>query len=201
MGTNKISRLKFINTLKGKNISFFNLVDLKKIFDIRNDNTLKHLIRRLKEASIIKRLTKNKYLFLHSSSLPSDFALANFLTIPSYISLESALSYYSLIDQFPYRITSITLSKPKEVKTESKLFTYSKIKKEYFRDFVKIDDFLIATKEKAIFDYLYFIYKGLRPKNIIKDLSAHLENKTVNLYLKTNSDKRFINFLKNYVKL
>lgn len=201
MGTNKISRLKFINTLKGKNISFFNLVDLKKIFDIRNDNTLKHLIRRLKEASIIKRLTKNKYLFLHSSSLPSDFALANFLTIPSYISLESALSYYSLIDQFPYRITSITLSKPKEVKTESKLFTYSKIKKEYFRDFVKIDDFLIATKEKAIFDYLYFIYKGLRPKNIIKDLSVHLENKTVNLYLKTNSDKRFINFLKNYVKL
>lgn len=201
MATYKISQVDFIKTFKEKNISLFTGQDLRKIFNIVSDNTLKHLIRRLKISSIIKRLTKDKYLFLHSSKLPSDFAIANFLKTPSYISLESALSYYSLIDQFPYRISSIVLDKPKEIKLDNKLFNYSKIKKEYFKDFIKIDDFLIASQEKAIFDYLYFIYKGLRPKNLIDDLKPYINKKETIFYLKMNAQGKFKNFLKTYVKL
>lgn len=201
METYKISQVDFIRVFREKNISLFNTQDLKKIFNIKNDNTLKHLIRRLKISSIIKKLTKGKYLFLHSSEKVSDFAIANFLKTPSYISLESALSYYSLIDQFPYRIFSLVLDRPTKIKVDDKIFNYSKVKKEYFKDYVKIDQFVIASKEKAIFDYLYFIYKGLKPKNLIDDLKPFINEKKTISYLKMNVKGRFIDFLKPYVKL
>lgn len=201
MRTTKINRLQFINTLKEKNVIFFNLTDIKKIFKIENNNTLKHFLRRQKEANIIKRLSKNKYQFLYSTSSPSDFAIANFLTVPSYISLESALNYYGLIDQFPYHVSSISLSKPKEVRVDKKIFTFSRIKKEYFKDFIKIDDFLIASEEKAVFDYLYFIYKGLRSKKSFDATHKLKHNKKIMSYLNKTEDTKFGNFLKSYVKL
>jgi len=126
METYKIIQVDFIRTLREKNVSLFNSQDLEKIFNIKSDNILKHLIRRLKIASIIKKLTKGKHLFLHSTKKPSDFALTNFLRTPSYISLESTLSYYSMINQFFYRIPSLVLDKPAKIKVDYKIFNYSK---------------------------------------------------------------------------
>jgi len=197
----KMTILRVINLFKEKNISLFRSDDLKKIFKIKSENTLKKLLQRLKKANIIKRLIKNKYLFIPLEETTSDFQIANFLVSPSYISLESALSFYGLIDQFPYRIASITLKKSREFTIHKKLFVYSKIKKEYFKDFLKLDNFLIATKKKALFDYLYFIYKGLRPKSSMADLRNYLKEKEFKDYLLENADLKFLSFVKRHVKL
>ena len=85
-----------------------------------------------------------------------------FLYSPSCISLESALSFYGIITRFPYQITSITSKKTKPIKTLNKEFFYSHIKPQLFFDYEKREKFLIASKEKALFDYLYFCSKGLR---------------------------------------
>lgn len=201
METTKINKVKFINTLKDKHISFFDSTDLKKIFQINSKNTLNHLLTRLNKAGLVKGLIKNKYQFLYSDIIPSDFSMANFLTISSYVSLESALSYYGIIDQFPYRITSIVLGKSKKLKIGQKSFTYSKIKKEFFKDFIKIDDFLIATKEKAVFDYIYFVSKGLRPMNSLLDITKYLNEKNIRNYLLKNGNNLLIKFIKKHVKL
>ncbi len=201
METIKIDKVKFIDTLKKKHINLFNSFDLKKIFQINSKNTLNHLLTRLNKAGIIKRLIKNKYQFLYSDIIPSDFAIANFLTTSSYISLESALSYYGLVDQFPYRITSIALMRSKELKVDKKNLSYSRIKKDFFRDFTKIDDFLIATKEKAIFDYSYFVFKGLRPINTLKDIQNCFTDPNIKGYILNNGNKQLINFIKKHVKL
>lgn len=166
----RVDKADFIKTFQEKKIKLFSLLDIKKIFSIGNSNTLKHLVRRLKKDKIIAKLCRDKYLFLLSKKEVHDFEIANFLVIPSYVSLESALSYYGLLDQFPYRISSITVGKSKTIRIGEKTFCYSQIKRELFGDFVKIDDFLIASKEKAMADYLYFVNKGLRPKNILEDL-------------------------------
>ncbi len=197
----QITKIKFITALREKGITFFSLNDIQKLFDIKNENTIKHLVIRLAKDNIIRRLIKNKYLFLHGNKLPSDFCTANNLVIPSYISLESALSFYGMITQFPYRITSIALTKSKSFIIGEKEFVYSKIKKEYFKDYVKTDDFLIATKEKAIFDYYYFIYKGLRPENKIEDLSLLVKKQAVEDYFNQNADPLFKKFFKKHVKL
>lgn len=196
-----ISKVKFIDILKNKHITLFNSADLEKIFQIKSKNTLNHLLTRLNKVGLVKRLVKNKYQFLYSDIVPSDFSVANFLTTLSYISLESALSYYGIVDQFPYRITSIVLGKPKEVKTGQKIFSYSKIKKEYFKDYIKIDDFLIATKEKAVFDYAYFVSKGLKSVNTLLDIAKYLKEKNIRNYLLENGNKLLIKFINKYVKL
>lgn len=201
METTKINKVKFINTLKNKHISLFDSTDLKKIFQINSKNTLNHLLTRLNKAGLVKGLIKNKYQFLYSDIIPSDFSMANFLTISSYVSLESALSYYGIIDQFPYRITSIVLGKSKELKVGQKFFSYSKIKKEYFKDYIKIDNFLIATKEKAVFDYAYFVSKGLRPVNTLLDIAKYLNEKNIRNYLLENGNSLLIKFIKKHVKL
>lgn len=199
MGTSRVTKIKFIRALKEKGIVIFDPFDLRRLFNLKSDNTVKHLLRRLAKDGVVKRLKKGKYLFNYGRQ-PSDFLIANSLVVPSYISLESALSYYGLIDQFPYRITSVTVGKPRQFKINNKDFFYSKIKRGYFKDYVKVDDFLIAAKHKALFDYLYFIYKGLRAKNVIEELSAHLKDGGFKKYSEDNADRLFKKFLKAYVK-
>lgn len=194
--------MKFIDVFKKKNISLFNSYDVKKIFNVKSTNTLKQLLRRLTNDRVIRSLVKGKYLFLYSPKERSDFATANFLITPSYISLESALSYYGLLDQFPYQITSITVQKTKTIKTNGKVFTYAKIAKKFFCDYVKIDDFLIASKEKAIFDYFYFASKGLRSKHMINELLGKIgKSRQIKLYLFQRANLNFKNFLNRYAKL
>ena len=202
MGTSRVTKMKFLTLLRTKNIVCFTSDDVRKIFEIKSENTLKHLLVRLRQEGIIEKLTRGKYLFLHGKRGTSDFEIANFLVIPSYISLETALSFYGLLEQFPYKITSVTPLKPREIKIRGKIFSYSQIKKDYFKDLVKINNFLIASKEKALFDYAYFFYKGLRTASALKDLNfTHLEKKKARKYLLNNAEGKFLSFLKKNVKL
>ena len=185
-----------INAMQDKSITLFKPFDLKKIFPITNQNSLKHLIRRLKKENIIERLARDRYLFNKAKNDISDFEIANFLVTPSYISLETALSYYGIINQFPYQVTSVTLLKHRGINVRGKQFEYFKIKKSYFNNFIKIDNFLIASKQKAVFDYLYFMYKGLRPKHVLSDIDVYLKDKKLKEYIMTNADKKFLSFLK-----
>lgn len=201
MEANTITTIDLIKVFRSKNITLFSPFELRKLYDIKSENTLKHLIRRLTKAKIIRRLKRNKYLFLHSQKNISDFEIANFLVIPSYISLETALNLYGILEQFPYKITSLAIGKSKEIKANQKIFSYSHIKKEYFKDFVKRDNFLIASEEKALFDFLYFAYKGLRSSSTTEDLYSYLIRSKVKKYITNNADDKFISFIQKYVKL
>jgi predicted transcriptional regulator of viral defense system len=162
-GTLSISTI--IKGLKQKEVSLFTPSDFKKFFKIKKKNTAYKILERLTKKGILNRLIKRKYFFVFSES--DDFQIANFLYSPSYISLESALSFYGIITQFPYQITSIAPKKTRTIKTIDKKFSYSHIKPQLFFNYEKKEKFLIASPEKALFDYLYFCSKGL--KNFEKD--------------------------------
>lgn len=197
-----ITKEKFINALREKSTLLFNWEDIFKIFSL-NLISAKALLGRLKQRKIIQQLSRKKYLFLLGKKIPEDFEIANFIYTPSYISLESALSIYGIIDQFSYKITSITLRKTKEFKINDKNYTYHHIKQDFFQDYRKEGGYLIASPEKAVFDYLYLIYKGGRAKsslsllrieeNIIKRriLSQRIQK------LAHGKDDKFISFCKN----
>lgn len=155
-----LDQATIITKLRQKEISLFTSSDFKKFFQIKKENTAYKILERLTEKGILKRLIKKKYLFAFSES--DDFQTANFLYPPSYISLESALSFYGIITQFPYQITSVTPKKTRAIRTLSKEFSYSHIKPELFFGHEKKEKFLIAMPEKALFDYLYLCAKGLR---------------------------------------
>lgn len=155
-----ISIDKAIQILHKKKISLFSINDAKKAFSVEKDNTLYKLLQRLEKKGVIKRIKSGKYLF--SLSNISEFEIANFLTIPSYISLESALSFYGILSQFPYTITSITSNKSKRIVYADKEYEFAHLKSKYFFGFAKRDNFLIATPEKALLDEVYFMAKKLR---------------------------------------
>ncbi len=151
---------KATKILYAKKVSLFSINDAKKIFNIEKDNTLYKLLQRLEKKDIIKRIENGKYLF--SFIEVSDFEIANFLTSPSYISLESALSFYGILSQFPYTITSITSKKSKRVIYEDKEYEFMHIRSKYLYGFFKKNNFLIASPEKALIDELYFMARKLR---------------------------------------
>ena len=151
---------QIFKTLQQRDIKLFEPLEFAKLFDIRNKNTLYKKLQSLEKRKIIKRLSRGLYQF--SLARPNDFSLANYLYQPSYISLESALNFHGIITGFSYKIISLVPKKSKTIILEGKEFVYSQIKRELFWGYEKQDNFLIAEKEKAILDYLYFCSKGLK---------------------------------------
>jgi len=90
---------------------------------------------------------------------PSVLFMANFLVLPSYVSLEQALGFYEIIPEKVTVITSVTTKKTKIFKNLVGSFEYRSIKEDLFFGFKKeIDnnqEFFIALPEKALLDYFY----------------------------------------------
>lgn len=108
----------------------------------------------------IKKIAKGHYTFsdiqINESVL---FIIANRLYAPSYISLEMALSFYGIIPESVYTVTSITSRRTKNLKTDIGQFSYTSIKPDLFfgyrlESFGK-NNFRIAEPEKAILDFFY----------------------------------------------
>lgn len=85
--------------------------------------------------------------------------VANSIYKPSYISLESALSYHNLIPEAVYLITAISTRKTVDFETPIAHYSYRHVKEELFfgYEMVQVGDYKvkIANPEKTILDYLY----------------------------------------------
>ena len=93
-----------------------------------------------------------------SISKPEPFLLANHLLGPSYISFETALSYWNLIPERVYEVSSATSQNSKKYKTKVGRFSYKHMPLPYYSfgikqvELVKNQRVLIATAEKALCD-------------------------------------------------
>jgi predicted transcriptional regulator of viral defense system len=141
-------------------INLFHFNDLKVLFGIASDSSLKKIITALIKSKVLLRLEKDVYLIFDKYS--SDYTISNFIYQPSYLSLETALNFHGILSQIPYELTAITTNKQKIKNINHKIYSYSHIQSELFWGYEKVDDFLIAQPEKAILDQAYFYTKGLR---------------------------------------
>lgn len=86
--------------------------------------------------------------------------LANRVYGPSYLSLEYALSWYSIIPEHASELTSVCLGRSRSFNTPVGVFSYASIKKEAYSegfDLIELPDgrtFLMATPEKALVDMI-----------------------------------------------
>jgi predicted transcriptional regulator of viral defense system len=135
-----------------KDFTIFSLTDIKRI-----DASFHR--RRLNEWQD-KGYIKGYYI---SSDIEIDenvlFEIANRIHKPSYISFETALSYYHLIPESVYGISSASTRKTYTFKTPIGEFNYKTIKPDLFfgYDLVSYDNkhIKIASIEKAILDFFY----------------------------------------------
>ena len=122
-------------------------------------------------------------MYALADNLPSDFEIANALYQPSYTSLTHTLAYYHIIPEMVYTITSVTTRPTYEFKVLGKTFRYHRIKKNAFTGYVpaKVDGkiILIADKEKAFVDYLYFVSRKIYSLNTRLDVSSLNKKKII----------------------
>lgn len=89
---------------------------------------------------------------------PEPFLMANHLRGPSYVSLESALSYWGIIPERVYEISSVTLKTSKVYNTSVGRFSYRHLSAPYYSFGIRSVQFgdqqtaMVATCEKAICD-------------------------------------------------
>ena len=171
-------------------------------------------INSLLRNGIIIRVKKGLYVFGKDFSMTpySRETLANLIYGPSCISLDYALFHYGLIPERVEVITSVTPNRNKFFKTPVGNFSYRYIKNDKYYTGITLHQqdelhyILMATKEKAIIDKLYFfsrldtlkdlkkyLYEDLRIESTdikqldiigIKNIGLHYYSHNVNLLIK-----------------
>ncbi len=107
---------------------------------------------------------------------PEPFLIANHLRGPSYVSLESALSYWNMIPERAFEISSVTIKTSKLYKTPVGRFSYHQIKFPYYAFGIKNIEYspkqtmLVASPEKALFDKIV-----LTPKIYLRSIKQTRE--------------------------
>lgn len=164
-----------------KQIKIFSSLDIQRIFKAGRKTAERFLARYIKKG-LITRLRREYYCF--STYPPSEFEIANKIYQPSYISFDQALSYYHLIPETIYSITSATSLSSREFRVNNLIYTYQKIKKEAYRGYrpqnIAGHTVMMAEPEKALADYLYFVdlkKRGLHYERL--DLKKIKKNKLI----------------------
>lgn len=98
----------------------------------------------------------------YRAEAPHPFLLANHLRKPSYVSLQSALSYYGMIPEVVPVTTSVTTGRPEKLETPLGRFVFRHLKKTAFFGYAQIEmsrgqSAFLASPEKALLDLLYLM--------------------------------------------
>ena len=109
----------------------------------------------------LQRLTNEWYRFTDvTSSEPLLWWTANRIYQPSYVSLETALSYHGLIPEGVFSTTSVSTRKTRTITTPVGTFSYRTVKPAFYFGYtiLRWEDcpVLMADREKALLDLCYF---------------------------------------------
>ncbi|OGY32313.1 MAG: hypothetical protein A3C02_04195 [Candidatus Andersenbacteria bacterium RIFCSPHIGHO2_02_FULL_45_11] len=166
MNSEKISPFEVEQELRRRKIVFFTLRDFSSIFSISGQQA-KYFLETYTKKGVFIRLKKGLYS-VHGT-VSSEEEIANILYQPSYISFEYALARYNILPEMVYSITSATTKPTRTFEADGKTFSYVKIKTEAYRGYMPIKTgdnvILLADKEKALIDYLYFVSLGKKTLN------------------------------------
>jgi predicted transcriptional regulator of viral defense system len=159
----------------------------------------------------IQKITKDNYIFADLEiSEPVLFIIANKIYNSSYISLEMALSFYNLIPESVYGITSATSLKTKAFNTTIGKFIYRHIKPELIFGYKLVKHqnqfYKIAEIEKAFLDYFY-LNSYLKSENEFfeirintKGFNESIDTKKFQQYLELFKNRSLENRIKKFIK-
>lgn len=203
--------MRYINLREElKDFIVFSINDIKKI----DETFYRARLNEWQNKGYIKKVIKGFYIFSDLEISENIlFLIANKIYFPSYISLESAFSYYNIIPEGVYSVTSITTRKTFKPAGSFTNFNYKKIKEEYFFGYKLIEFksryFKIASLEKSIIDYFYFNQKKDSSNDFYEmrlntsSLSEQINLKIIKNYLEIFNKKRLtrcVNNLLEFVK-
>jgi len=179
----RISKIKLLKKLKEIDKPYFTINDLWKILNLSKQSVYVTCSRLVKSGDLY-RLRKNIYTLDNS---PQNIQkIANLIYWPSYLSFESALAFYGILNQIPYTSIFATKLKSKKIDLGGQLIEYRQILPKLFFGYTLQKDLFVALPEKAILDQLYLVSLG----------KARIDRDELNL--KEVSKTKFLEFSKKF---
>ncbi len=166
--------------------------DIYCFFEGYSNKAQKDLVERAIQWGWLQRVKRGLYLIGRPfrTENPSQFEVAQHIYGPSYISMESALSYHQMIPEAVYATVSATARRSIEFDTSLGLYLFHHIPPTYFFNGVdRIEEgknvYLMASPLKALGDYIYVNKKDYNNvSEITSDLRIekdHLANQPITL--------------------
>ncbi|KKP66672.1 MAG: hypothetical protein UR68_C0021G0007 [Candidatus Roizmanbacteria bacterium GW2011_GWA2_35_19] len=173
------SEIKNIRLIESK--PYLTKAELALLLEKKERNLDKKIIQLIRDEILIplkKGLYLSRIFYLKNKNDIEEY-LSNIIFYPSYISLEYVLAKEGLIPESVFSYTCVTLKTTRQFSNKLGRFTYRKIKEKLFTGYIQksyYDDYKIkiATKSKALFDYLY--YKPIKKLEEIDDLRVNWQN-------------------------
>ena len=177
-------------------------------------------ISTLEKAGSLVRLKKGLFVVSSQASgqaLSRELA-ANHLLGPSYVSLESALSFYGLIPERVYAVRSATFKRAKKFSTPIGNFDYVTMPEKYFSIGIRAEivenqySFLIAEPAKAVCDMIvttpYLRLQSVRAMHdyltedlrIDMDMAKMLDKTVVNQCIESGKKKMELKWLLKFLE-
>ncbi len=143
------------------------------------------------------RLKNGIYAFSREKEKLRGEDIAFLLCQPSYLSLESALSWYGFIPEIVYAYTSVTARITRTFENAWGRFIYRHVKSELFWGYVEMKTdhgpYLLAEPEKALLDYFYLNLARINNEDDFENIRLNEEQMENTL----NKDK-FMIYLKAF---
>jgi len=174
----------------------FTIFSLNEIRNIEPDFYRRRL-NEWQDKDYIKKIIRGYYIF-SDLKLSEEilFKIANRIYSPSYVSLESALSYYHLIPESVYGITSISTRKTYHFRTSIGEFIYRSLKPSLFfgYDLIKFHEKYskMASIEKALLDYFY-LHSDIETEQDFESLRINKE-----MFFEKMNEEKLMNFLEKF---
>ncbi|MBE0434107.1 hypothetical protein IBX73_11675 [candidate division WOR-3 bacterium] len=160
----------FRNRIKEKKLLIFTPYDVARIFGVSSVAANFFVFRNTKKGLLV-RLKKSQKgsLYCLAEDVPDRFSIANRIYTPSYVSFDTALSFHNIIPETVYSITSATTKSTREFRIQGVLYIYHRIKRSAYTGYRPVNyassTILMASPEKALADYLYFVALKKRALN------------------------------------
>lgn len=179
----KYNDLKQLNALL-----YFSTNTLHFFFKNESMDTIRKRLSQMEKSGKIIRLKKNMYITKETyndyKAYPEYIAiLACVMKTPSYLTGSYVLRRFDVISEATYGYTLATTKTRSVVNNMLGIFNYSEVKYELFTGYNQYQflnyNYYMATKAKALFDWIYFRLKII-PQissriNLIEDLRLNLE--------------------------
>jgi predicted transcriptional regulator of viral defense system len=186
--------MKFLELKNELNdFSIFSLNEIKII----DPNFHRRRLNEWQDKGYIKKVIRGYYIF-SDLQLSEEilFKIANRIYSPSYVSLESALSYYHLIPESVYGITSISTRKTCHFKTAIGEFIFRSVNPPLFFGYYlmgyKGQYLKMASIEKTLLDYFY-LHSDIETKQDFDSLRINKE-----MFFEQTDEKKLMSFLERF---
>jgi len=150
--------IELMKILERINKPFYSIADIEKITGVSR-KSIYVTLNRLVEKGILERIGTGIYrLFTAKVSVEK---IAGSLYMPNYLSFESALSRYGILNLVPYTLTFATSRKTKRSVIEGRDVEFRQVKKDLFWGYQMQGGIYVARPEKAFLDLVYLASRGI----------------------------------------